>query len=119
MNNKRIIYIGAVIAVVALAGFFLWKSNSSKATSLAQPLTIQGDLSSLTPEQKREIADFRKLILARVKSKTPLTFEEKGVIKVSLITDQKPSPLGFTVIDQSIYQFTAEELQMISGAMSR
>lgn len=125
MNNKKILSIGAAIIILVGAGFFLWQNREPEVTMLANsqgivlPLVIKGDLPVLTPEQEKEIANFRALILKRVKANTPLTREEKITLAISITTTKKEAPPGTVLIDQNIYQFNADELRAISEALNR
>ena len=89
------------------------------SSGIVLPLLIKGDLSTPTPAQKEEITQFRTLILNRIKSKTPLTVEEKITISLSLTTTKKEAPPGTVLIDQNIYQFNDDELLAIHGALDR
>lgn len=110
-----------VLVVVVMAGFWLIQAPEvttlEDSSGIIQPLILQADLSALTLEQKREIADFRKLILARIKSNTPLTDQEKIVIRASLLEKKRETPGGGVLVDQSTYQFNDNEIRMISEAL--
>lgn len=125
MKSKSPFFITLAVVAFAIGGFFVWKQRSTEVTSLknslgiVMPLIIKADTSALTPEQKKEIADFRALILNRIKSNTPLSAEEKSVIAASILNKKREAPGGMVLIDQSTYQFNADELQALSEALKR
>ena len=115
---------GGILLLVALGCFFWWRSAHKVPTlenslGAVRPLIIKADLSALTEEQERTIADFRRAILARAKSKTPLTDDEKSVIRLSLGTKKLSFPSGRVIVDQATFQFTPKERALISEALER
>ncbi|MDP3725675.1 MAG: hypothetical protein Q8R36_00580 [bacterium] len=89
-------------------------------TAITRPLYLEvsgGGLSALTQEQKQHIADFKKKILARIASRNPLTGQEKTVLAISTATTSKPVIGDFLVADQSVFQFSVEELKAITRTL--
>ena len=115
---------GGILLLVALGCFFWWR-NAQKAPTLensfgvVQPLIIKADLSALTKEQEQTIADFRRAILARAKSSTPLTSDERFTLRRSLGTGKGSFPSGRVIVDQATFQFTPKERALISEALER
>lgn len=125
-TTSRTTILFGLATLVALTAFFLVSvkrgariDTLKSSVVLVQPLSIQGDLLALTREQKQEISNFRTLILARVRSKLPLTEQEKFVIKASIMTNKREPFDGMVPIDQSVYQFNDEELGIIAESLKK
>ncbi len=131
-----------VVVVVLIAfgiGLLLWKEREAKIAIppstpevplpayllekpqvfITKPLIFQDGSSPLTLEQKREIADFRRLILSRVTSGAPLTESERIIIAGSMSAASEADEAGITVVDQRLLQFTKAELELISNALKQ
>ncbi|MDP3661745.1 MAG: hypothetical protein Q8R17_02765 [bacterium] len=96
--------------------------GNESPTALIRPLYLEisgGGLSALTQEQKQNIIDFKKKILAHAASRDPFTAQEKTVLAISTATTTKPAIGNFFVADQSVFQFSVEELKAITRAMEQ
>ncbi|TSC83421.1 MAG: hypothetical protein G01um101417_614 [Parcubacteria group bacterium Gr01-1014_17] len=92
-------------------------------TALIRPLYLQGlshgGLTALSLEHKQKIADFKKKILARIVSSEPLSSQEKTVLSISVSTTAKLALGDLVVADQSVLQFSSEELREITRALEQ
>ena len=145
-NGKKILRaVGAVIVVTVFAtGIFLWQESyepengqvSENIPSFTPPVYEMEEypdvlthplflpvgakgLVEITPEVERLIVEFKRKILARVAIERPLSNQEKSVLKVSILTSEKP-PIGILVIaDQTVLDFTPDEVIRIEDALQK
>lgn len=97
-------------------------AHDESPTELLRPLYLEilgGKPAGLSQEQKQFVADFKKKILTRIRSRVPLTSQEKTVLAISTATTTKPAIGDFLVADQSLFQFSSEELEEITRAMEK
>lgn len=144
MKSKNSFFITLIVVIIAVIGFFVWRQVPTKEntvgntsapqafsppvyvsgespTLLTRPLYIQGvpkeGLTSLTARQQKDIDDFKKKIITRVMSNSPLHSSEKTVLAISISTTTKPTIGSMVVADQALLRFSSEELRLISEAL--
>ena len=140
--NKRVIFI-ILLVIVAIGLIFSLRMLAPKEkntvketqaftppvyvsgdspTQMTMPLYLQrppkGELQSLTPEQEKSVADFKRKILSRVSSGTALAVGEKNVINISLSTTT--TVVGSLVLaNQIFFHFSDDEVGLISAALKK
>lgn len=95
--------------------------TNESSTALIRPLYLTAPrrgIEALSTEQKQLVADFKKKILNRIASSpVPLASQEKTVLAISIATTAKPALGDLVIADQSVFQFNAEELEVIARAL--
>ncbi|OHA19692.1 MAG: hypothetical protein A3C08_00465 [Candidatus Taylorbacteria bacterium RIFCSPHIGHO2_02_FULL_47_18] len=97
-------------------------ADNESPNALIRPLYLDvlvGGLAGLTAEKKQNIADFKQKILTRIASREPLSESEKSVLQISISTAEKPPMGAIVVADQTVFNFTSEELARIESAIKK
>lgn len=113
-EKKNIVYVVIALIIIALLGWWLLSSkgsgtgSDSTATEKAPPGPQLAPALQLTAKEKAgNVGDKKAQIVARVKSSTPLTPEEKAEIG------------GIMLTKANIYNFSEEERVAIFEALSK
>lgn len=145
MIKKILFFIGAAIFVIVVV--FFVKNNSGKnggstilpkpqqkeytppvyvtedsPDKLTRPLYLQGISNIgkvvLSSAQQKEVSDFKRKILTRVSS-SMLGEDEKTIISICVSTTPKPKIGSMIVADQTVFNFSKDELDLISDALKK
>lgn len=122
--GKRKIIIGLVIVVI-VAGVAIFVTSEKSARDkliLANPpieklLFVKKTGEEFAPEQRQSIEEFKVKLLARAKLGVKLTERERQNFTIVLSDKASAFPNGEMVVNQSILQFSPEEIQVISQAL--
>lgn len=95
-TSRTTILVGLAALVALTVFFFVSVQRGAKVPSLS---------ATINPEQKPAVAQLKEQILTRVQSKTPLTEQERSLISV--------------IVTVPNYQFSPDELQLISEALKK
>lgn len=117
-EKKNIVYVVIALIVIALLGWWLLSSDSSGSSGQsdstpdmsakeAPPAQVSPTV-KLTPDEKSgDVTSKKAEILALVKTGKSLTSEQRSEITLIMLTKA------------NIYQFSGEEQELISAALSR
>ncbi|PIR52864.1 hypothetical protein COU76_04200 [Candidatus Peregrinibacteria bacterium CG10_big_fil_rev_8_21_14_0_10_49_10] len=96
--------------------------TKSSSEALVAPLFLPTDVNGAvdtTEGTRNEIAEFKAKVLKRVSSGVPLTQQEKGVLKASISVLDRQRAGALVVADQTLLQFTEEEIVQIENVLTQ
>ncbi|MDO8594000.1 MAG: hypothetical protein Q7R93_00600 [bacterium] len=124
MENKKALYVGVAVAIVAVIFFVFWSKSQREKLILANPpieqlLFLTKAEGEFTPEQQRSIGEFKEKVLARVRLGVELTETEKQNFTVVISDREAIFANGNMVVNHFVLKFSDEEINLISNALKK